>query len=985
MILTPSVELIQQIGRLLATSLNHATQKQSEEALRQLETVPGFVFSLLSIVEGQPGMPDQERHVRQAAAILFKNFIKNNWPNDYSNALSADDRRSIKASLIDRMLAVAGDASIQVQLAEAIVQIAALDFPQAWPELLTNLTAHLGDDQVKNIAVLRTLHYVFKRYRSEGRSDELFSEINFVMAQFAPILLQLYAKLDALMMANGQNKPVLEHIVSSAVYCNKIFYSLSSQDLPAYFEDHMAEFMAVFKRHFTFECTVLEDSSEEETEGPLERLRGSVAEIINLYAVKYEEDFPMMPEFVELSWVILTTHVRSPPKYDRLAGFSMAFLATVSRQERHKALFGPVLQLICDKIILPNMIFRDSDLELFEDEPLEFIRRDQELMASGVEDASRRAAAVLLTRGLMEYYEPEITNILGAYIQQYMDQYALAPAAKWREKDVATQLFSAIAIKGSVQLYGVTRVNSMVNIADFFQKNVQSDLQPANEALHPILKMDAIKFVHQFRMQLGKADLVAVFPQLMHHIASHNHVIHTYAAMAVERILAIKGPAGPMFTTSDLKPVVQPLVQNLLQLIMSRKGTPRLAENEMLMKALMRVMLLAQRDLLLPIVPLLSDSLSELLFEVAKNPSNPRFNHFMFESIMALIRFCGPDPASMSHITTKLMTVFQEIIQADLVEFMPYLLQLYAGLVEFSSDPLLPSYARDLLQVALQPPLWSSPGNVPALLRFIQACLRKESLDYPSLLPPLLGVFQTLLGSRVNDLHAFSLFNTIIQTVPRPQLLQYLQPSMMLLLGKLQSMRVSKISSSVLLTVCTMILSFDASLVFNLLEGIQPRMIVGLMKSSLLPEATKINGKNDRKACIMAIAKLAVECPELQGKIFADQSYAPLWLSALSSCLSLIANLQEQSQPDPEAQLYEESRDEEPLQSGSAFARLQVLPTIPRFAEIAVDPVSFLVNGLSQMSKTSPPGALNQLIDSGLEVNQRNVLHHILQQMNVTL
>jgi hypothetical protein len=182
-----------------------------------------------------------------------------------------------------------------------------------------------------------------------------------------------------------------------------------------------------------------------------------------------------------------------------------------------------------------------------------------------------------------------------------------------------------------------------------------------------------------------------------------------------------------------------------------------------------------------------------------------------------------------------------------------------------------------------------------------------------------------------------------------------------------------------------MILSLDASLVFNLLEGIQPKMIVGLMKSTLLPEATKLTGKNDRKACVLALAKLVVGCPELQGKIFADQSYTPLWVSALSTSLSMIAHLQEQQQPDQEIQVYEEVRDEEPLQSGSAFARLQILPTIPRFAEITVDPVAFLANGLSQMAKTHSSGAVSQLIDSGLEVNQRNVLHHILQQLNVTL
>ncbi len=901
--------------------------------------------------------------------------------------MTAQERTSIKASIIDKMISIPFPL-IHIQLAEAIVQIASVDFPQAWPDLVSVLASKLTEtDFQKNHAILRTLHLIFKRYRSEGRTDELYTEINLVMSQFAPVLLQLYQSTETLLAA-AQSTEIVAQLVQTLTLCNKIFYSLSSQDLPAFFEDHMKEFMDAFKRHFSYTNPLLEATTgDEDEEGPLEKLRVTVAEIINLYAVKYEEDFPMLSEFVELSWIVLTTNVKGSPRYDRLAGSSMAFLASVAKQERHKQLFGSVLQLVCDKIILPNLIFRDSDLELFEDEPFEFIRRDQELLSSGVDDLSRRAAAILFTRSLMEFFESEVTTILGNYIQQYLEQYTSSPSSKWREKNVATQLFAAIAIKGSVQMYGATKINAMVDIKDFFNKHIVSDLQPTNEALHSILKMDAIKFVHEFRNQLEKENLVLVFPQLMHHVSSHNHVIHTYAAMAVERILAIKTSTGPMFNADDLKLVVQPLCQNLVHLIMGKKTAEKMSENDLLMKALMRVLLLAQGDLLKPIIQFLVDSLSELLFAVAKNPSNPRFNHYMFESIAAIIRFCGPFPDQMSVIESKLLPVFQEIIQADMLEFVPYLLQLYSALVEFRSTPGIPDYARDLLMVCLQPPLWNVHGNTPALLRFIQACLIKDAsnLDLNTVLPPLLGIFQTLLGSRVNDLFGFALWNTVVQTIPANRLSQYLQPALTVLLKKLQAQKISKIATSLLLSLSNMILIMDASTVFNLFESLQPKMIVGLFKSVLLSEASRLRDPTDRKATLLALVCLLVECPALISRIQSDTDYSSLWVAILGGSLSVIANIQQAT--SSELHTFEELpevKDEDLMSTGSAFARLHVIPSVPKFTQIKFDPVALLLSGLVQLSKSMPAGALGSLCGS-LDQTQRSILQSLLQQSNVTL
>jgi len=74
--------------------------------------------------------------------------------------------------------------AIQAQLSEAISIIASHDFPERWQGLLPALVAQTGaalgaapKDSQKGAALLQIGHSIFKRYRHEFKSDDLFREI----------------------------------------------------------------------------------------------------------------------------------------------------------------------------------------------------------------------------------------------------------------------------------------------------------------------------------------------------------------------------------------------------------------------------------------------------------------------------------------------------------------------------------------------------------------------------------------------------------------------------------------------------------------------------------------------------------------------------------------------------------------------------------------------------------------------------------------
>ena len=70
----------------------------------------------------------------------------------------------------------------------------------------------------------------------------------------------------------------------------------------------------------------------------------------------------------------------------------------MAEQPRYEDLFAEegTLRSICEKVIVPNMHFRDSDEELFEDNPEEYVRQDLE----GSDVDTRCFAACNLVRAL---------------------------------------------------------------------------------------------------------------------------------------------------------------------------------------------------------------------------------------------------------------------------------------------------------------------------------------------------------------------------------------------------------------------------------------------------------------------------------------------------------------------------------------------------------------------------------------------------------
>lgn len=646
---------------------------------------------------------------------------------------------------------------LQRILAEAVTLISKFDFPANWQGLLPMLVSKLAtaDIQVTK-GVMLTANSIMKRFRYVFKSDNLYRELQFCLEGFQVPLLEKYAQIESL-ISKTQSKQELLVLFETQRLINRIFFSLNWQDLPVFFEDNINNWMSEFAKYLVYKNPVLEDSNEEAEPGPIDKLKTAILDNLNLYATKYEEEFdPYLQQFTQLVWKLLM-EVGPQPKFDLLATGAIKFLTTVCSKQMNTGLFTEaVLRDIIEHIVVKNLQATAADKELFEDNPTDYIRKDME----GSDQDTRRRSACELVRALLKFFAPKVSEICVTYINAMLEIYAVKK--DWIAKDAALHLVLAVSVMSSSSVTGAGDLNTNINILSIFESHVLPEVQDDAVDARPIVKADAIKLICIFRNHLQSSFLVGLLPHIIRHLHSNHVVIQTYAAMCIERFLTVKdrdpatGASKQRITKADFSPYFQPLFVGLFRV----QDNPDLPENDYVMKCIMRMLVMVGPDVG-AVTDLVIAQLTKSLEKVCKNPVNPYYNHYLFESLAVLIKSCtaaaGTNDSALNSICDRfeslLFPSFQAVLAQDVAEFVPYVFQLLAQLLAARrATGLSPSY-KALFPPLLSPALWERRGNVPALTDLFRAYITKGFAEIiaENHLTGVLGVFQKLLSSKVRN------------------------------------------------------------------------------------------------------------------------------------------------------------------------------------------------------------------------------------------
>lgn len=147
----------------------------------------------------------------------------------------------------------------------------------------------------------------------------------------------------------------------------------------------------------------------------MDQVKTEICRAVALYADNYSDDFkPFAQQFALTIWSLLT-RLNLSPSFDELIGTAMRFLSTLAARSHHCSMFegGDTLKIVCEQVILPNLYLRELDIEEFEDNPEEYIRKDIEKSDS----ATRRRAACDFLQALCIFFEPQVIAIYSQYIE----------------------------------------------------------------------------------------------------------------------------------------------------------------------------------------------------------------------------------------------------------------------------------------------------------------------------------------------------------------------------------------------------------------------------------------------------------------------------------------------------------------------------------------------------------------------------------------
>lgn len=513
---------------------------------------------------------------------------------------------------------------------------------------------------------------------------------------------------------------------------------------------------------------------------------------------------------------------------------------------------------------------------MFEDNPEEYIRKDIE----GSDIDTRRRAVSDLVRTLSQFFEAKIVELFSQYLTILLQRYKGDPKNNWRSKDTAIYLVTTLASKGATQKLGVTQASQLVPLPQFCQSDIIPELERANVNDMPVLKADALKFLMTFRTVLG-SQVIATIPQVARHLQSDSFVVHSYAACNLEKMLIMKDAAGnPLITQDTLAPLSEVIVGGLFTALTK----PNSGENEYVMKAIMRTFSTLNEHTM-PFMAVALPKLTEILTQVAKNPSKPHFNHYLFETIALSIKIvCKIEPNAVTSFEEALFPQFQHILQADIMEFLPYVFQMLSLLMEIrQSIGSVPEPYLALFPCLLSPILWERPGNITPLIRLLCTFVKQASpqIQAQGKLMGVLGVFQKMIASKSNDHEGFYLLQNLILYYPRDDLQQNMAQIFTLLFQRLSSSKTTKYVKCLIVFFSFYAAKIGPNELIQLIDGIQNQMFGMVCQRVFITDMNKVSGEIDRKIVAVGMTRILCESQTMM------QQYAANWQAMLQALIEL--------------------------------------------------------------------------------------------------
>ena len=353
---------------------------------------------------------------------------------------------------------------------------------------------------------------------------------------------------------------------------------------------------------------------------------------------------------------------------------------------------------------------------------------------------------------------------------------------------------------------------------------------------------------------------------------------------------------------------------------------------------------------------------------LAANPSNPRFYYYHFESLGALVHFTPPSNADA--LASHLFNPFASILARNVEEFIPYIFQLMAALLEAEPHKPLPVEYIPLITPILGPLLWDQRGNIPALVRLLSAIIPRATneLVNGNQVEHVLGIFQKLVATKANENYGVDLLEVAISTFQPGTLQPYWTHIVNIMLTRLQNKQSQAFQLRFVRFYHFIGSRDDKGLGVDFFvaatDMVQHDVFRGLYLQIILPKTQELARPSDRKIAAISLTKTLAD-----SKAFVER-YPKGWPLTCNALLKLLEDPPVVSRDnDAIAEL-----DVEDSSFGVGFTQLN---TIRRIVPDASPEVTDLRKWVGQYLKTADQrhgGRISKVVNEGLSPDAKKVL-----------
>ncbi|KAI5951725.1 hypothetical protein KGF54_004800 [Candida jiufengensis] len=369
---------------------NRQIRKSSEQSLHVYEQQSGFTNYLLDLIIED----DIQLGIKIAAAIFFKNRIINYWiiPDNTKESSSyfilEDEKSLIRNNLVKTLMKTYKIYQIKFSLATALNNILSHDKWEEMIPLISKLITSQDKDQI--FTGLICLYEYVKNYRWDGIESKNF--INPVMEDITKELFPLIEQLAQTLINNNSNTDQSNDEMLYLII--KIFKNATFSTLPTYLLDvnklglWCQIHIMIINKDLPKEI-LEEDIIEERAKNPrIKTVKWCFANLNRLlnrhgggYLTKNQSEFTsnfltnFVPEILNAYWKIIEKWSSKKIWLSEASLYYMiSFLDNVIETPCWP-LVHEKLDAIIRHLILPSLQASEVSVELYEDDPYEYIRR----------------------------------------------------------------------------------------------------------------------------------------------------------------------------------------------------------------------------------------------------------------------------------------------------------------------------------------------------------------------------------------------------------------------------------------------------------------------------------------------------------------------------------------------------------------------------------------------------------------------------------